>query len=241
MKIKSNLKSIISIIYTFILCFSYINLDSYAEPSDNFSTSSVAVQSETKPSNSSTPSSKQHMSSKPSPSSSIPPKAETTKPSNKNVQSSSIPSTVKTPAPSSSQNSQSTPSAAKRVDVNTSSSKKESEKKATTKSEVSNDESSTATETESSSAPADLPTVDDEEIAFPEVVAASSMQETKKNNSWAGIIAWICILAGIAIVIFVIINGRKSGEVPVQIASSNKPKTKKKKRLLPSEYYRDKF
>ena len=89
--------------------------------------------------------------------------------------------------------------------------------------------------------PEDLPAVESEEIAFPEVVASANAEDSNSPNYFAGIIAWVCILIGIAIVIFVMLKGRSAADVPIQNLSSGKKRRRKGKHLLPNDYYRDRF
>ena len=83
--------------------------------------------------------------------------------------------------------------------------------------------------------------MESEEIAFPEVVASANAEESNSPNYFAGIIAWVCILIGIAIVIFVMVKGRSAADVPIQNLSSGKKRRRKGKHLLPNDYYRDRF
>ncbi len=94
---------------------------------------------------------------------------------------------------------------------------------------------------EKSKAPEDLPKVESSEIDFPEVVAPSSTEKTESINYLAGIIAWLCILLGAAIVIFVMVKGKSNADVPIQKISGHKKRRKKGRHLLPDDFYRDKF
>lgn len=89
--------------------------------------------------------------------------------------------------------------------------------------------------------PEDLPSVEDEEIAFPEVATPASAEKETKPNYFAGVIAWGCILGGIAMVVFIMIKGKSSADVPVQRLSGNKKRRRRGKHLLPDNYYREKF
>lgn len=88
--------------------------------------------------------------------------------------------------------------------------------------------------------PEDLPPVESNEIDFPEVIAATNSEESEPTNYFAGIIAWVCILIGVAIVIFVMLKGKSNADVPIQNISGNK-KRRKGKHLLPDDYYRDRY
>lgn len=89
--------------------------------------------------------------------------------------------------------------------------------------------------------PEDLPAVEDEEIAFPEVAAPASAEKETKPNYFAGVIAWGCILGGIAMVVFIMIKGKSAADVPVQRLSGSKKRRRRGKHLLPDNYYREKF
>ena len=89
--------------------------------------------------------------------------------------------------------------------------------------------------------PEDLPPAEDSEMEFPEVVSAENAEKNGSNNLFAGIIAWGCILIGVAIVIFVMINGKSNEDVPIQAITGTKKRKRKGKHLLPNDYYRDKF
>lgn len=89
--------------------------------------------------------------------------------------------------------------------------------------------------------PEDLPPAEDSEMEFPEVVSAKNAEKNGSNNLFAGIIAWGCILIGVAIVIFVMINGKSNEDVPIQAITGTKKRKRKGKHLLPNDYYRDKF
>ena len=89
--------------------------------------------------------------------------------------------------------------------------------------------------------PEDLPPAEDSDMEFPEVVSAENAEKNGSNNLFAGIIAWGCILIGVAIVIFVMINGKSNEDVPIQAITGTKKRKRKGKHLLPNDYYRDKF
>lgn len=89
--------------------------------------------------------------------------------------------------------------------------------------------------------PEDLPAVEAEEVVFPEVATPVSAEKESKTNYVAGIIAWILILAGIAMVVFIMIKGRSAADVPIQGLSGSKKRRRRGKHLLPDNYYREKF
>lgn len=87
--------------------------------------------------------------------------------------------------------------------------------------------------------PEDLPEVESDEIIFPEVISPSEETTSKPKNFLAGIIAWTCIVLGIAIVIFVLIKGHHKGEIePKAMKVHNSSHKKKTKRLLDDKYYK---
>lgn len=89
--------------------------------------------------------------------------------------------------------------------------------------------------------PEDLPAVEAEEVVFPEVATPMSAEKEAKTNYVAGIIAWILILAGIAMMVFIMIKGRSAADVPIQGLSGSKKRRRRGKHLLPDNYYREKF
>ncbi len=89
--------------------------------------------------------------------------------------------------------------------------------------------------------PEDLPAVEAEEVAFPEVATPVSAEKEAKTNYVVGIIAWALILAGIAMVVFIMIKGRNAADVPIQGLSGSKKRRRRGKHLLPDNYYREKF
>ncbi len=89
--------------------------------------------------------------------------------------------------------------------------------------------------------PEDLPAVEAEEVVFPEVATPVSAEKESKTNYVAGIIAWILILAGIAMMVFIIVKGRSAADVPIQGLSGSKKRRRRGKHLLPDNYYREKF
>lgn len=94
-------------------------------------------------------------------------------------------------------------------------------------------------EDEQSDTPKDLPDVESDEILFPEVISPSENTSQKPKNLLAGIIAWTCIAIGIAIVIFILINGRKKGNIePKAMKIHSSGRKKKAKRLLDDKYYK---
>ncbi|MDQ5983085.1 MAG: hypothetical protein RUMPE_00083 [Eubacteriales bacterium SKADARSKE-1] len=88
-------------------------------------------------------------------------------------------------------------------------------------------------------APADLPEVDSSEITLPEVVA--STDENNKGGFTAGIIAWVCIGIGVAIILFVIFSGKREGEISLNTASKVKKGKKSSKKLLSDKYYKNNY
>lgn len=102
-------------------------------------------------------------------------------------------------------------------------------------------ESDDKTNEEKSQTPEDLPKIESSEIDFPEVVAPTATEKNESTNYFAGIIAWVCILVGVAIVIFVMIKGKSNADVPIQNISGHKKRRKKVRHLLPDDFYRDKF
>ncbi len=89
--------------------------------------------------------------------------------------------------------------------------------------------------------PEDLPAVEAEEVVFPEVATPVSAEKESKTNYVAGIIAWILILAGTAMMVFIIVKGRSAADVPIQGLSGSKKRRRRGKHLLPDNYYREKF
>ena len=91
-----------------------------------------------------------------------------------------------------------------------------------------------------SSAPADLPPVDESEFLLPQVIAAP--EKPRSENSLAtGIIAWACIGIGVLIVLIVLINSRKSQDIELNKINikSHRNKKDRKKKLLSNKYYKD--
>ncbi len=87
--------------------------------------------------------------------------------------------------------------------------------------------------------PEDLPEVESDEIIFPEVMSPVEETTPKSKNFLAGIIAWTCIILGIAIVIFVLIKGHHKGEIePKAMKVHSSGHKKKTKRLLEDKYYK---
>lgn len=87
--------------------------------------------------------------------------------------------------------------------------------------------------------PEDLPKVELDEIIFPEVMSPAEETTSKPKNFLAGIIAWTCIVLGIAIVIFVLIKGHHKGEIePKTMKVHSSGHKKKTKRLLDDKYYK---
>lgn len=87
--------------------------------------------------------------------------------------------------------------------------------------------------------PEDLPEVESDEIIFPEVMSPAEETTQKPKNFLAGIIAWTCIILGIAIVIFVLIKGHHKGEIePKTMKVHSSGHKKKTKRLLDDKYYK---
>ncbi len=108
--------------------------------------------------------------------------------------------------------------------------------------EVASTKTTTEKAEEKPQPPEDLPKVDSSELDFPEVAAPSTTQEqTGSINYWAGLIAWACLLIGVAIIIFVMLKGRSNPEMPVQKVHGSKKRRHKKKHLLSDDYYWDRF
>lgn len=83
-------------------------------------------------------------------------------------------------------------------------------------------------------APKDLPEVEESEITLPEVIVPQ--QEKNENVGFvAGAVAWLCILVGVGIVLFVLFMNRRTGEFPVDTDNSKKSKKGRKKS---AQYYR---
>lgn len=92
---------------------------------------------------------------------------------------------------------------------------------------------------EKTKAPEDLPEVESDEVIFPEVMSPSEENTQKPKNILAGVIAWTCIVLGIAIVIFVLIKGRHKGDIePKTMKVYNSGHKKRTKRLLDDKYYK---
>lgn len=85
--------------------------------------------------------------------------------------------------------------------------------------------------------PKDLPEVKDEEIILPEVMAVTETKNESSVSLFAGVVAWSCILAGIAIILFVLFMNKNGGEFPVD---SEKAK-KKRKSSTAKKYYKGNF
>lgn len=86
----------------------------------------------------------------------------------------------------------------------------------------------------------DLPDVDSSEIVLPEVIASNS--NNNRDSFVSGIIAWLCIAIGVAIVLFVIFNGKRKGEISLNTTTyKNKKNSKKSKRLLSNKYYKNRY
>ena len=83
-------------------------------------------------------------------------------------------------------------------------------------------------------APKDLPEVEESEITLPEVIVPQ--QEKNENVGFvAGAVAWLCILVGVGIVLFVLFMNRRTGEFPVDTDNGKKSKKGRKKS---AQYYR---
>ncbi len=83
-------------------------------------------------------------------------------------------------------------------------------------------------------APEDLPKVEDSEIVLPKVIVSEGVG-TRSVDFIAGLIAWICILIGICIILFVIFMNRKSGELPINSRKNIKKSSHSHK------YYKNRF
>lgn len=82
--------------------------------------------------------------------------------------------------------------------------------------------------------PKDLPEVEESEITLPEVIVPQ--QEKNENVGFvAGAVAWLCILVGVGIVLFVLFMNRRTGEFPVDTDNGKKSKKGRKKS---AQYYR---
>lgn len=205
-----------------VICILNFSIQSNAAPDNQYKNAA---------SSSSTPSS--------SAASSLPPPSST--PSSKNPStpasskpaSSSVPSSSSKPAsgsvpPSSSSRAQSSSS---NVQSYASSSQN------TSSSEASASSSEASSSSSESSSSLSLPVVSEDDISLPYVLASSD--NSGNNNMLFGIIAWACIILGVAIVIIVLLSNRKAHKGYVARKRYNNGFKRKKKNLLPDKYYRN--
>ena len=99
--------------------------------------------------------------------------------------------------------------------------------------------SSSKIESESSQEESSTPSeeVSPEEVSLPQVV--SNTPETPKNDNFiVGLIAWVFVLIGVAVVVIVLFSSKGKGE---NVVYNKKRYTNKKKnkRLLQDKYYRN--
>ena len=90
-------------------------------------------------------------------------------------------------------------------------------------------------EPSSESKPKDLPEVKEEEIELPEVITVTESKNKSSVSLFAGVIAWICILVGVGIILFVLFMNKKSGEFPIDTEKSSK----KRKFIKHGKYYKN--
>ena len=96
--------------------------------------------------------------------------------------------------------------------------------------------------TETSQPPEDLPKVDSSELDFPEVTVPSATQkQANPINYWTGLIGWACLLIGVVLIIFVMLKGQSTSEMPVQKVHGSNRRSRKKKHLLSDDHYWGKF
>ena len=82
-----------------------------------------------------------------------------------------------------------------------------------------------------------LPGVSEEDISLPYVLASND--NSSNNNMLFGIIAWACIILGVAIVTIVLFSNRRAHKGYVARKRYNNGFKRKKKNLLPDKYYRN--
>lgn len=83
----------------------------------------------------------------------------------------------------------------------------------------------------------DLPEVEANDVSLPQVVAKE--EENKATNTVLVIAAWSLIILGLAVIIFVILNGRKRKLQDLTSSDDTKGKGKSgKKKLLDEKYYK---
>lgn len=81
----------------------------------------------------------------------------------------------------------------------------------------------------------DLPEITSSDIILPQVIATNNNVNSGPKNIMIGVLAWVCIITGTVIALYVMLSGR--GEVVVDLEQRSKSK-RRKGRLLSRRYYR---
>ena len=192
-----------------VICILNFSIQSNAAPDNQYKNAASSSRTPSSSAASSSPSSSSPSSQKPS------------APASSKPASSSVPPASSSRAQSPSSNVQSSASVAQ----NTSSS---------AASASSSEASSSSSESSSSLS---LPGVSEEDISLPHVLASND--NSGSNNMLFGIIAWACIILGVAIVTIVLLSNRRAHKGYVARKRYNNGFKRRKKNLLPDKYYRN--